>query len=103
MAVLDGGVQAWQGVGGEVITGSSDKWALERQVRFVAGTLVVLGILGSLIIPELIWFAGAIGLGQILAAATNSCAMGALLARLPYNRSGVDQREIERSVAALSS
>ena len=103
ISVLDGGVQAWQGVGGDVVTGTSDKWALDRQVRFVAGALVVIGILASLIVPELKWLAGAVGFGLFFSAATNTCAMGAMLARLPYNRSGADPREIERSVAALSS
>jgi len=83
--VLDGGMVAWEGSGGQVRRGRA-RWDLERQVRFVAGSLVLLGVVASLAVPGLQWVSAAVGGGLAVAALTNSCVMGALLARLPYNR-----------------
>ena len=43
-------------------------------------------ILGSLLLPGLQWLAAAIGAGLATAALTNTCLMGMLLAKLPYNQ-----------------
>ena len=83
--VLDGGVTAWQAAGGPVNRGRA-RWDLERQVRLVAGGLVLGGVLASTFVPRLKWLSAAVGGGLATAALTDSCAMGALLARLPYNR-----------------
>jgi rhodanese-related sulfurtransferase len=83
--VLDGGITAWQASGAPVNRGRA-AWDLERQVRLVAGTLVLAGVLGGLAVPALRWLAAAIGAGLTIAALTNTCAMGMLLARLPFNR-----------------
>lgn len=83
--VLDGGMLAWEAAGLPVRRGRP-RWDIERQVRLVAGTLVFGSVLGALAVPGLQWLAAAVGGGLALAALTNSCAMGALLSRLPYNR-----------------
>ena len=63
-------------------------WALERQVRMAAGSLVLAGVLGSRFFsPKLGLLAGGIGAGLAFSAATNSCAMGQVLSRMPWNRS----------------
>lgn len=83
--ILSGGILAWEANGGAVNRGTQ-KWDLERQVRLVAGSLVLLSVLGSVLVPELKWLAAAVGGGLTFAALSNTCAMGALLAKLPYNR-----------------
>ncbi|CAJ1584245.1 rhodanese-like domain-containing protein [[Mycobacterium] wendilense] len=83
--ILDGGITAWVASGFAVNRGAA-RWDLERQVRLVAGLIVALGILVSIVFPWAKWVAGAVGLGLTFAALTNTCAMGALLSRLPYNR-----------------
>lgn len=83
--VLDGGMNAWLGANKSVIRGKQ-RWGLERQVRGVAGSLVVLGVLGSLVWQPLVWLAGFVGAGLAFSAATNSCAMAMVLSKLPYNR-----------------
>ncbi|GAA0922260.1 rhodanese-like domain-containing protein [Pseudonocardia zijingensis] len=85
--VLGGGVPAFERVGGEVVRGRA-RWALERQVRLVAGGLVTAGVLGSLWKRPLVALAGAIGAGLTVSALTDTCAMGRLLSALPYNRAG---------------
>lgn len=83
--VLEGGIVAWEAAGGEVRRGAA-RWDIERQVRLVAGSIVLGSVAGSVLVPELKWLAGGVGLGLAAAAVTNSCVMGQLLARLPYNR-----------------
>ncbi len=84
--VLDGGVTAWQQTGLAVVRGRQ-AWSIERQVRAIAGGLVLLGTLGSLLVwPPLIYLALFVGAGLLFAGLTGTCAMGLLLARLPWNR-----------------
>ncbi|MEU7995903.1 rhodanese-like domain-containing protein [Micromonospora sp. NPDC049060] len=85
LRILDGGMTAWQAAQGPVRRGTP-RWELERQVRLVAGSIVLLSILGSVFVPGLKWVAGLIGAGLTFAAVTDTCAMGMLLGRLPYNR-----------------
>jgi rhodanese-related sulfurtransferase len=83
--VLDGGITAHRQAGGEVTAGRP-RWAMERQVRLLAGLLVAGSILASLRFPRARFLAGGIGAGLTTAALTDSCAMGTALAKLPYNR-----------------
>ena len=83
--VLAGGVTAWENAGAP-LTHGAQTWELERQVRLVAGGVVLAGVLASTIAPRAKWISAAIGAGLSGAALTNSCAMGMLLSKLPYNR-----------------
>ncbi|ULE33413.1 rhodanese-like domain-containing protein [Mycobacterium sp. IDR2000157661] len=83
--ILEGGVTAWEGKGFAMNRGRR-RWDLERQVRLVAGSIVALSVLIGAIVPGVQWVAFAVGAGLVFAAATNTCAMGMLLARLPFNR-----------------
>lgn len=83
--VLDGGMQAWQKVGGDVRRGRQ-RWSLERQVRGLAGAIVLSSVVASIAVPDLRWIAGAVGAGLTFSALTDTCAMGSVLAKLPYNK-----------------
>lgn len=83
--ILDGGIVAWEAAGFAVNRGTV-RWDLERQVRLVAGSIVLSSIVGSIAAPKLKWLAGAVGGGLTFAALSNTCAMGMLLSKLPYNR-----------------
>jgi hypothetical protein len=83
--ILDGGITAWEAKGFPVNRGAG-RWDLERQVRLVAGSIVLSAILGSIAAPRLKWLAAGIGGGLAAAALTNTCAMGMALSKLPYNR-----------------
>ena len=39
--ILEGGMAAWQAGGGAVVRGGDERWSLERQVRLVAGAVVL--------------------------------------------------------------
>jgi len=86
VAVLEGGLLAWEQAGFPLEKDAHAPWALERQVRFAAGLLVLAGLGLSLIWPvavALSWFVGA---GLVFAAMTDWCGMGLLLAKAPWNR-----------------
>jgi rhodanese-related sulfurtransferase len=92
-AVLAGGIGDWTAVGGDLRRGRQ-VWALERQVRFTAGALVLTGVVGSVLAPPLKWLAAGIGGGLVVAAVTDTCAMGAVLARMPWNRRGAPSPDL---------
>jgi rhodanese-related sulfurtransferase len=84
-SIIAGGINAWIAAGGPVERGR-ERWSLERQVRLVAGLIVLLSVVASLWVPEARFVAGFVGAGLTFAAMTNTCTMGMLLSRLPYNR-----------------
>ncbi|SRR5271166_1702931 len=83
--VLENGISDWEGQGFAVDRGAQ-RWDLERQVRLVAGSVVLSSVLGSVAVPRLKWVAAAIGGGLTFAALSNTCAMATALSKLPYNR-----------------
>ena len=84
---LAGGVMAWEQAGLPLEKEAHAPWALERQVRLVAGLLILLGLGLSRVWPVAIVLAWLVPLGLVFAALTDSCMMGMLLAKLPWNRS----------------
>ncbi len=87
--VLDGGMVGWQSRGLPVRR-VRQRVSLERQVRMVAGALAAIGGFGALLVSP--WFAllpAVIGSGLVFAGVTDTCGMGMMLARLPYNRAAV--------------
>ena len=91
-SVLENGITDWEGQGFEVNRGIQ-RWDLERQVRLVAGSIVLSSVLGSIAVPRLKWLAAAIGAGLSYAAISNTCAMGTALSKLPYNRGATTDAE----------
>lgn len=87
---LQGGIPSWKNAGYGIEKSQNAPISLFRQVQIVAGSLVVLGtLLGVLISPKFLLLSGFVGAGLVFAGITNTCAMGLLLAKLPYNqRSG---------------
>jgi rhodanese-related sulfurtransferase len=85
LRLLAGGIAAWEAEGAPVRR-PRPRWDLERQVRLVAGSLVLVAVLVGVVVPPLTWLAALIGAGLTIAALTNTCVMGMLLAKLPYNR-----------------
>ena len=100
LRILEGGMRGWQDVGGAVNHGRQ-VWDIERQVRFVAGTIVTASVVGSLAVPRLKWLAAGVGTGLVGAALTNSCVMRNLLAKLPWNQGG-GERDIREVFQALA-
>jgi len=84
--VVEGGTDLWDEQGLPVERGTS-AISLERQVRITAGTLVFLGtLLGVFVNRYFLIIPGFVGAGLVFAGVTDTCAMGLLLARMPWNR-----------------
>ena len=84
---LKGGLSSWKAAGFKTNKSQNAPISLFRQVQIVAGCLVVIGTgLGALISPWFLLLSGFVGCGLVFAGVTNTCAMGQLLAKLPYNR-----------------
>ncbi|MDA9241370.1 rhodanese-like domain-containing protein [bacterium] len=84
--ILEGGMTSWQAAGGDLTVGNTTRWAMDRQVRFVAGTFAIVAVVASIFVPGLEWIAAGVGAGLAYSAVSNTCAMAAVLAKLPYNR-----------------
>jgi rhodanese-related sulfurtransferase len=85
---VEGGTQAWDQAGLPVVPGKKCI-SLERQVRMAAGTLVLTGaLLAAFVHPYWIALAAFVGAGLLFAGVTDTCGMGMLLARMPWNRTG---------------
>ena len=85
---VEGGTLAWERAGLPVVRGKKTM-SLERQVRIAAGSLVVLGtVLGAFVHPAFLGLPAFVGAGLIFAGVTDTCGMGMLLARMPWNRAG---------------
>jgi rhodanese-related sulfurtransferase len=83
---VEGGMLAWAAAGLPVVRGKA-AISLERQVRIAAGSLVVVGtVLGWLVHPAFTALAAFVGAGLVFAGITDTCGMGLLLARMPWNR-----------------
>jgi rhodanese-related sulfurtransferase len=83
---VEGGTMACVEAGLPVVRGKK-AISLERQVRITAGSLVLLGaILGWFVNPAFIGLSAFVGAGLICAGFTDSCALGMLLARMPWNQ-----------------
>lgn len=88
--VIEGGMVAWAGANLPIVKGESKVWSLERQVRFAAGMFVLTGVLLSLFVsPYFLLLSAFVGAGLMFSAATDTCAMGMVLARMPWNKAPV--------------
>ncbi|WP_055601882.1 rhodanese-like domain-containing protein [Streptomyces aureus] len=100
LRVLDGGMNAWEAAGAPVNRGP-ERWDMERQVRLVAGSVVLTTGLVGVLVPGVHLIGTAIGAGLTYAALSNSCMMGVLLSKLPYNRG--PRPDIRSVIAELRS
>lgn len=83
---VDGGTQAWEQAGLPVVRGPK-AMSLERQVRIAAGSLVLLGAaLGHFVHPGWIGLSAFVGAGLVFAGITDTCGMGLMLAKMPWNK-----------------
>lgn len=86
VVVIEGGTDACVAAGLLCERGES-VMSLERQVRIAAGALVFAGtLLAATVSPWFLILPGLVGAGLVFAGVTNTCGMGMLLARLPWNR-----------------
>lgn len=88
---VEGGTAACEAAGVPVVRGR-EVMSLERQVRIAAGALVAVGAGLAAFGPDPTWqrigagLAGFVGCGLVFAGITDTCGMGMLIARMPWNQ-----------------
>jgi len=83
---VEGGTSAWHEAGLPVVEGKK-VMSLERQVRIAAGSLVVIGaVVGQFLHPAGFGVSAFVGAGLVFAGVTDTCGMGMMIARMPWNR-----------------
>lgn len=90
--VLQGGFDAWKAAGLPAHVQENKPWSIERQVRAIAGGLVVLFTLLAIAISP--WFLTGtlfVGAGLFFAGVTDVCLMATALGKLPWNRASSAQ------------
>jgi rhodanese-related sulfurtransferase len=86
IANVDGGTLACIESGLPVVRGKKTI-SLERQVRITAGLIVLVGaLLAWFVHPAFVFLSAFIGAGLVFAGVTDSCGMGLMLAKMPWNR-----------------
>ena len=85
VAVIEGGLTAWDKANLPV-TKTSTVISLERQVRMIAGSLILVGAILSLVSVWFIAICLFVGAGLIFAGVSDTCLMGTMLMKLPYNK-----------------
>ena len=102
--VLDGGVTAWESAGLPLERGRGT-WSIERQVRAIAGGLVLTGALGSVLVwRPLVYLSAAVGGGLLYAGVSDNCTMAKILIRLPFNRANrADVSDVMRRLTSGSA
>lgn len=84
--VVEGGTDAAKTAGVEIEYGQGSI-SIERQVRIAAGSLVVLGVvLGLTVHSGFLGISAFVGAGLVFAGITDTCGMGLMLAKMPWNR-----------------
>ncbi|MEG2171832.1 MAG: rhodanese family protein [Desulfovibrionaceae bacterium] len=84
--LLDGGLQAWEKAGLPVAHLPQAAMPLFRQIQIAAGSLVLLGIVGSTLWHPFYLLSAFVGAGLIFAGLTGFCGMGILLSKMPWNK-----------------
>ena len=85
---VEGGTLACKSSGLPVVMGKKTI-SLERQVRIAAGSLIVIGTtLGAFVNPYWLSLAGFVGAGLVFAGVTDTCGMGMMLSKMPWNQIG---------------
>jgi rhodanese-related sulfurtransferase len=83
---IEGGTLACIDAGLPVVRGKK-AISLERQVRIAAGFLVLVGAtLGAFVHPGFIGLSAFVGAGLMFAGITDTCGMGMILAKMPWNQ-----------------
>lgn len=98
ITLLEGGTRAWRNAGHPLVVCAPCRWTLERQVRLIAGLLVLAGTLLSILLSaKWAYLAMVVGAGLTFAGATNICGMAMLLTKMPWNSTRRAKLELKRS------
>ena len=87
VAVIDGGIVAWERAGLPTVTDSTAPLPIMRQVMVTVGVLLIAcSALAATVSPWFLVGTGFIGAGLLTAGATGICMLSTILMKLPWNR-----------------
>ena len=87
LCIIEGGMNAVKQSQIPITQTRKQVMSLERQVRIAAGFLVLTGVvLGTWVNPLAYGLSGFVGAGLTFAGITDTCLMGMLIARMPWNK-----------------
>ena len=96
---IDGGTLACVESGLPVVRGKK-VMSLERQVRIAAGSFVLLGAILAVTVNEaFIGLSAFIGAGLVFAGLTDTCGMGMIIAKMPWNKVSNDNASKENAAS----
>ncbi|MEV4340366.1 rhodanese-like domain-containing protein [Streptomyces sp. NPDC049590] len=101
-ATLTGGTTAWAQLGHDIHrpAGTRTAWAMDRQVRLAAGSLVLAGLIAGRRWNAARRLSAGVAGGLVLSALTDTCGMARLLGKLPYNQPRAT--DLDGTLAALA-
>ncbi len=89
---VSGGMLAWKKQSLPYEADESPPWEMDRQVRLVAGLLILLGfILAAIFSQYFLVISVFVACGLVFSALTNTCTMALILARMPWNQRGSEK------------
>ncbi|MGA0846227.1 MAG: rhodanese-like domain-containing protein [Luteolibacter sp.] len=89
LAILNGGIAAWESAGLPLERGEKVGLPLMRQVQLIIGLLALTGsILALTVDPRFALLPAFLGAGLTMAGATGWCGLAILLSKMPWNRVG---------------
>jgi rhodanese-related sulfurtransferase len=92
--VLEGGTAAWSAAGYPLVASAKTRMSLERQVRLIAGLVVLAGVILSFTLQRYwIFLSAFVGAGLTFAGLTDICLMAGLLLRMPWNKTRTAARD----------
>jgi rhodanese-related sulfurtransferase len=102
VATLTGGTTAWTRLGHDTHrpAGTRTPWAMDRQVRLAAGTLVLTGLVAGRRWNTARWLSAGVAGGLVFSALTDTCGMARILAKLPHNQPAAT--DLDATLAALT-
>ncbi|AQT58998.1 rhodanese-like domain-containing protein [Cellvibrio sp. PSBB023] len=87
LVIIEGGMNAVKQSNIPLAEQGKNVIPLERQIRIVAGMLVITGAaLGTWVNPAFYGLSAFVGAGLVFAGVTDICAMGMLIAKAPWNK-----------------
>lgn len=89
--VLQGGISAYAAAGGDVVRRGT-RWSMDRQVRLTAGSIALVGAVASQLGSRRFGLVpAAIGAGLSWSAVSDTCALAALLGKMPWNKAAEER------------
>lgn len=82
---VEGGTQACVAANLPVVRGKK-AISLERQVRIISGIMGIVGVVGYFLNPWFLVLPAMVGAGMLHSGITDTCLMGTMLGRMPWNQ-----------------